>query len=163
MCVQICAVDLQLQQFAQVNVELVPDNIALLTDTELTQYYIQAWSLDYNVHGTITILKLRQYMFQECKIKSLRPTVIFYLLSTDTDITRYYYAHVFVLGSPSDGLKTEIVFKRRLTNELLTTYLPSFLLLLMSYATTFFKPFYFEAAVTVNLSLLLVITTLFVR
>ena len=68
-----------------------------------------------------------------------------------------------ILGSPSDGLKTEIVFKRRLTNELLTTYLPSFLLLLMSYATTFFKPFYFEAAVTVNLSLLLVITTLFVR
>ena len=155
--------DLKLKKFARDNVELVPDTMELLTDTELTQYYIQAWSLDYNVHGTITILKLRQYMFQECKIKSLRPTVIFYLLSTDTDITRYYYAHVFVLGSPSDGLKTEIVFKRRLTNELLTTYLPSFLLLLMSYATTFFKPFYFEAAVTVNLSLLLVITTLFVR
>ena len=57
----------------------------------------------------------------------------------------------------------EIVFKRRLTNELLTTYLPSFLLLLLSYATTFFKPIYFEAAVTVNLSILLVITTLFVR
>ena len=57
----------------------------------------------------------------------------------------------------------EIVFKRRLTTELLTTYLPSFLLLLMSYATTFFKPFYFEAAVTVNLSILLVTTTLFIR
>ena len=57
----------------------------------------------------------------------------------------------------------EIVFKRRLTNELLTTCLPSFLLLLMSYATTFFKPFYFEAAVTVNLSILLVTTTLFIR
>ena len=57
----------------------------------------------------------------------------------------------------------EIVFKRRLTNELLTTYLPSFFLLLMSYATTFFKPFYFEAAVTVNLSILLVTTTLFIR
>ena len=57
----------------------------------------------------------------------------------------------------------EIVFKRRLTNELLTTYLPSLLLLLMSYATTFFKPFYFEAAVTVNLSILLVTTTLFIR
>ena len=57
----------------------------------------------------------------------------------------------------------EIVFKRRLTNELLTTYLPSFFLLLMSYATTFFKPFYFEAVVTVNLSILLVTTTLFIR
>ena len=57
----------------------------------------------------------------------------------------------------------EIVFKRRLINELLTTYLPSFLLLLISYATTFFKPFYFEAAVTVNLSILLVTTTLLIR
>ena len=57
----------------------------------------------------------------------------------------------------------EIVFKRRLTNELLTTFLPSLLLLLMSYATSFFKPFFFEAAVTVNLSILLVTTTLFIR
>ena len=70
---------------------------------------------------------------------------------------------VLLLDLPSRGLKMEIIFKRLLTNDLLTTYLPSFLLLLMSYATTFFKPFYFEAAVTVNLSILLVITTLFVR
>ena len=65
--------------------------------------------------------------------------------------------------APSNGLKMEIIFKRRLTNELLTTYLPSLLLLLMSYATSYFKPFYFEAAVTVNLSILLVTTTLFIR
>ena len=70
---------------------------------------------------------------------------------------------ILSLGEPEKGLKMEIVFKRRLTNELMTTYLPSALLLLISYATVFFKPFYFEAAVTVNLSLLLVITTLFVR
>ena len=84
-----------------------------------------------------------------------------------------WYKKIFILalskhifcesGLPSKGLKMEIVFKRRLTNELLTTYLPSLLLLLMSYATTFFKPFYFEAAVTVNLSILLVTTTLFIR
>ena len=70
---------------------------------------------------------------------------------------------IMVLGSPSKGLKMEIVFKRRLINELLTTYLPSFLLLFISYATTFFKPFYFEAAVTVNLTVMLVTTTLFIR
>ena len=113
---QICRVDLQLEKFSQRNVELLPDQIKLLTDTELTQYYIQTWSLEYNDPG-----------------------------------------------QTSNGLKMEIVFKRRLTNELLTTYLPSFLLLLMSYATTFFKPFYFKAAVTVNLSILLVTTTLFIR
>ena len=76
----------------------------------------------------------------------------------DRLIINHYYSDMH-----SDGLKMEIVFKRRLTNELLTTYLPSFLLLLISYATTLFKPFYFEAAVTVNLTVMLVTTTLFIR
>ena len=57
----------------------------------------------------------------------------------------------------------EIVFKRRLMNELLTTYLPSLLLLGITYTTTYFKSFYFEAALTVNLIVLLVLTTLFIR
>ena len=48
---QICRVDLQLEKFSQRNVELVPDQMNLLTDTELTQYYIQTWSLDYNDRG----------------------------------------------------------------------------------------------------------------
>ena len=45
---QVCRVELQLKQFDQDNVELVPASMLLLTDTELTQYYIQTWSLDYN-------------------------------------------------------------------------------------------------------------------
>ena len=63
----------------------------------------------------------------------------------------------------SRGLKMEIVLKRMLTNELLTTYLPSILLLGITYATTFFKSFFFEAALTVNLTVMLVLTTLFIR
>ena len=63
----------------------------------------------------------------------------------------------------SGGLRMEIVFKRMLTNELLTTYLPSLLLLCITYATTYFKSFYFEAALTVNLTVMLVLTTLFIR
>ena len=61
------------------------------------------------------------------------------------------------------GIKMEVKFKRRVTNELLTTYLPSILLLCICYATTHFKSFYFEAAVTVNLTVMLVSTTLFIR
>ena len=57
----------------------------------------------------------------------------------------------------------EIVFKRRLTNELLTTYLPSLLLLGITFSTVFYKSFYFEAALTVNLTVMLVLTTLFIR
>ena len=51
---------------------------------------------------------------------------------------------------------------RRIINEVLTTYLPTVLILFIVYATTFFKPFYFEAVVTVNLTSLLVLTTLFI-
>ena len=56
----------------------------------------------------------------------------------------------------------QIVFKRRLTNEILTTYLPTVLLLLIVFSTTKFKPFFFEAALMVNLTVMLVITTLFI-
>ena len=55
--------DLKLKQFAQDNVELVPDTMELLTDTELTQYYIQTWSLDYNDPGiflTVVAFTLHQ-------------------------------------------------------------------------------------------------------
>ena len=68
-----------------------------------------------------------------------------------------------IVGNISHGLKMEITFKRRLTNELLTTFLPSFLLLGITYATTFFKRLFFEAALVVNLTVMLVITTLFIR
>ena len=61
-----------------------------------------------------------------------------------------------------DGLRMEIVFKRRLTNEILTTYLPTTLLFLIVFATTKFKSFFFEAALTVNLTVMLVVTTLFI-
>ena len=43
--------DLQIERFAQSNVELVPDTMELLTDTEMTQYYMSTWSLTYNVPG----------------------------------------------------------------------------------------------------------------
>ena len=49
--------NLQLQQFARDNVDLLPGNMDLLTDTELTQYFIQTWSLDYNDPGA-NILQL---------------------------------------------------------------------------------------------------------
>ena len=51
---------------------------------------------------------------------------------------------------------------RRIINEILTTYLPTIFILFIVYATNFFKPFFFEAVVTVNLTALLVLTTLFI-
>ena len=46
--------------------------------------------------------------------------------------------------------------------QMMTTYLPSMLLMMITYATTFFKPFFFEAALSVNLTTMLVMTTIFI-
>ena len=54
-----------------------------------------------------------------------------------------------------------ISLKRKIQMELLTTYLPTLLLLIITYATTFFKAIYFEASLTVNLTIMLVMTTIF--
>jgi hypothetical protein len=54
------------------------------------------------------------------------------------------------------------VLRRRIVNELLTTYLPSILIMVIVYSTNFFKEFFFEAIVTVNLTSQLVLTTIFI-
>ena len=55
-----------------------------------------------------------------------------------------------------------IIMKRRIINEMLTTYLPTLLILMIVYVTSFYKHFFLEAIVTVNLTALLVLTTLFI-
>ena len=62
----------------------------------------------------------------------------------------------------SAGLRVTIVLKRRIVNELLPSFLPTFLILMIVYATNYFKDFFFEAIVSVNLTSLLVLTTLFI-
>ena len=47
-------------------------------------------------------------------------------------------------------------------SEMLVTYFPSVLLMAITFATTFFKPFFFEAGLSVNLTTMLVMTTIFI-
>ena len=65
------------------------------------------------------------------------------------------------LEKRKDQVHMVINLKRKIQSELLTTYLPTVLLLITTYATTFFKPIYFEASLTVNLTIMLVMTTIF--
>ena len=61
-----------------------------------------------------------------------------------------------------EGVIMRIVMKRKITTEMMTTYFPSILLTMITFATTFFKPFFFEAALSVNLTTMLVMTTIFI-
>ena len=58
---------------------------------------------------------------------------------------------------PRKGVRMTIKMKRKIMSEIMTTYFPSLLLMMITYATTFFKPFFFEAALSV-----LVMTTIFI-
>ena len=55
-----------------------------------------------------------------------------------------------------------VEFRRKIMSEMMTTYFPSLLLMMITFATTFFKPFFFEAALSVNLTTMLVMTTIFI-
>ena len=64
--------------------------------------------------------------------------------------------------SAKGGIRMAITMKRKILSEMMTTYFPSLLLMMITYATTFFKPFFFEAALSVNLTTMLVMTTIFI-
>ena len=56
----------------------------------------------------------------------------------------------------------KITLRRKIMSEMMTTYFPSLLLMLITFATTFFKPYFFEAGLSVNLTTMLVMTTIFI-
>ena len=77
------------------------------------------------------------------------------------DLTMFVIKDWALTTIESGGVRMTIVLKRKIMNGMMTTYLPSVLLILITYATTFFKPYFFEAALSVNLTTMLVMTTIF--
>ena len=51
---------------------------------------------------------------------------------------------------------------RRLLGTILTVYIPTVLLIIISHLTNYFKAFFFEAVVSVNLTVMLVLATMFI-
>ena len=56
----------------------------------------------------------------------------------------------------------QVMLGRRLLGTVLTVYIPTILLVIIAYCTNFFKPFFFEAVVAVNLTVMLVLATMFI-
>ena len=61
-----------------------------------------------------------------------------------------------------EGVEMKIRLTRKTKGEFLTTFLPTILLTMITFATSFFKPFFFEAALSVNLTTMLVMTNIFI-
>ena len=78
----------------------------------------------------------------------------------DKDLTMFTITDLRLV-TRKEQVHMVISLKRKVQMEILTTYLPTLLLLIITYATTFFKSVYFEASLTVNLTIMLVMTTIF--
>ena len=69
---------------------------------------------------------------------------------------------IMKLGQNNDTIEVEVILGRRLIGTFMTIYMPTILLNIIGHSTNYFKPFFFEAVVTVNLTVMLVLTTMFV-
>ena len=83
----------------------------------------------------------------------------------DTDLTMFTIKSLDLVHRSSSrqekGIMMRIVLKRKATMELMTTYLPTLLLLLLTFSGTFFKVELFGDAMAHNLTIMLVMTTIF--
>ena len=112
---QVCYIMMTVENLDRKTMKLIPKELNLLQNVDMTLFYIEWWDLDF---------------------------------ADKTD--------------DEQGIWMSISLKRKIMSEMMTTYLPSLLLMLITFATTFFKPIYFEAALTVNLTNMLVMTTIFI-
>ena len=63
-----------------------------------------------------------------------------------------YTVKDFIIEETSSGVVVTLVLGRKILNELLTTFLPTSLLIIIVHSTNYYKDFFFEAIVTVNLT-----------
>ena len=65
------------------------------------------------------------------------------LIEQEADLNLFYITKHQLLNTNRRhrrGVAMEITFKRKIMSEMMTTYFPSVLLMLITFATTFFKP-----------------------
>ena len=82
-----------------------------------------------------------------------------------TDLSLYY-----LLGKKQKNknfgntrqVVVELIFGRRLLSITLTVFIPTLLLNLIGHSTNYFKPFFFEAVISLNVTVMLVLTTMFI-
>ena len=100
----------------------------------------------------------------DLKTVSLRYGVL--ILKQQKDMTLFQITHQELYyknaSNTEEGLQMLIRLKRKVMSEMMTTYFPSILLMLITFATTIFKDEYFEASLSVNLTTMLVMTTIFI-
>ena len=72
-------------------------------------------------------------------------------MSGPTELMQYTIKK-WIMEEKATGVVVTLVLGRKILNEILTTYLPTSLLIIIVHSTNYYKDFFFEAIVTVNLT-----------
>ena len=72
------------------------------------------------------------------------------------DLTQYFIRQTNMNKTIKGSIRVEVVLGRRLLGTVLTVYIPTILLIFIAHTTNYFKSFFFEAVVSVNLTVMLV-------
>ena len=118
------------------------------------RYYpfdIQVCTIDLVVHGS------------SAKFIDLLPGKLVY--SGAADLSQYYVMAFDIYSNKIEdkhGVTVSLMLGRRLLGTILTVYVPTILLNVIGHSTNYFKSFFFEAVVTVNLTCMLVLVTMFI-
>ena len=89
-----------------------------------------------------------------------KPKRFWNLTDEDKDLTMFTITNL-TLNEGENMVYMAIKLKRKVVTELVTTYFPTILLLLITYTTIFFDKDLFGDAIAVNLTIMLVMTTIF--
>ena len=92
--------------------------------------------------------------------KLSKPKSFWDLTDEDRDLTMFTISNL-TLNERENMVYMAIKLKRKVVTELVTTYLPTILLLLITFTTIFFDKDLFGDAIAVNLTIMLVMTTIF--
>ena len=126
-------------------------DLICIYDMEYYPFDIQICTVDMVIHGN------------SAKFVNLLPGSLKY--TGGADFTQYYVMDYDIYATEikgKGGVKVSIQLDRRVLGTILTVYVPTILLNVIGHATNYYKDFFFEAVVTVNLTCMLVLVTMFI-
>ena len=79
------------------------------------------------------------------------------------DLTEYNVKKIEMKVNNVTMLRVNIFIQRRLLSLVLTAFIPTIILNLMGHMSNYFKEFFFEAIISLNITVMLALTTIFLR
>ena len=131
-----------------------------------TREYSVAWKCEYAYHWYPFDTQVCRMEFISTKYRTdFHPTDLTY--SPDISLSRYTLSKIrmckttiHVMDRPNDAIVVEVTLGRPIINNLLTVFVPTLLLVIISFTARVFAEEYMDMVIEVNLTILLVLATM---